>query len=343
MGISFRLFRKAVVFPLMGIVLGGLSPAVQAALAYSVWYNADVLAQAYGTGQERTISYSGCTYPTCLSAVYLPQTSITAPQFSAAITGIIVSGLGVNWTQQAGATWDGTATLGSLSGSSSSNASVSPATTIFNSTTYNNPYSATGRSGPATTGGIGWSDTATIVSDTLAAGTGVDLRFTLRMDSQIDLAGAPVVCLDSSNRAYADSRFTLGNPGAIALSMKHDTCPYGWSNSAASLVTTGLGSSSNEISGIYHTTVGQAVPIGGWLSTYTSANAYSAKPDMAAWATANSSFYVDVVTSGAGYTTASGASYASPVPVPGAVWLLASGLAGLAGFARRNLRHSSRP
>lgn len=331
---SYWFFRKAAVISLIGIALGGLSPA---ALAYSVWYNAEVLVQAYGTGQDRTISFSGCTYPTCLSAVYLPQTSITAPQFSASITGI-VSGPGVNWTQQAGATWDGTATLGSLSGSSSSNASVSPATTIYNSTTYNNPYSATGQSAPATTGGIGWSDTAMIVSDTLAAGTGVDLRFTLRMDSQIDLAGAPVVCLDSGNRAFADSRFTLGNPGAIALSMKHDTCAYGWSNSAAALVTTGLGSSSNEISRIYHTTVGQAVPIGGWLSTYSKTVATSAKPDMTALANANSYFYVDVVTPGVSYTTASGASYSSPVPLPGAVWLLAGGLAGLAGFARRNPR-----
>jgi len=324
----------------MGVVLGGLAPAAQA--AYSVWYNADVLTQGSGGTQDRTISFSGCDYPTCLSAVYLPQTSITAPQFSASTMGVM-NNYGTTFTQQASATWDGIAVLGSLAGSSFSNASVSPATTIYNSNTYNNPYYATGQSGPATTGGIGWSDTATIVSDTLAAGTGVDLRFTLRMDSQIDLAGAAISCLDSSNRAFADSRFTLGSPGAIALTMKHDTCAYGASSSATTLSITGLGSSSNEISRLFHTTVGQAVPIGGWLSTYTKANAYSAKPDMTAWATANSSFYVDVVTSGAGYTTASGASYASPVPVPGAVWLLASGLAGLAGFARRNLRHSSHP
>ncbi len=339
MGISFRLFRKAAVVPLMGVVLGGLAPAVQ---AYSVWYNADVLAIAYGTGSDRSISFSGCDSPACNTAQYLPQTSITAPQFTASITGVM-NGYGTTFTQQAGATWDGAAVLGSLGGSSFSNASVSPATTIYNSTTYNNPYSATGQSAPATTGGIGWSDTATIVSDTLAAGAGVDLRFTLRMDSQIDLAGAPVVCLDSSNRAFADSRFTLGNPGAIALTMKHDTCAYGATSSATTLSITGLGSSSNEISRLFHTTVGQAVPIGGWLSTYTKTNATAAKPDMTAWATANSSFYVDVVTPGVSYTTASGASYYSPVPLPGAVWLLASGLAGLAGFARRNLRHSSRP
>lgn len=322
-----RFFRNAGVMLFVGIAWGWSSVNVQAASTYSVWYNADVLAQGAGATQDRMISVSG----------NLPQTSLAAPQFNASITGV-ARNYGIDWTQEASATWNGTAASGSLSGASSSHASVSPVTATVNSYTYTNPYSATGFSQQATTGGLGWSDTATVVSGTLAVGTAVDLRFTLRMDSQIDLGGAPVQYLDTGNRAFADSRFTLGAPGSILLSMKQDTGAYGWSNSANTLVTTGLGASSNEISRILHVTVGQAVPIGGWLSTYAKSVATAGKPDMTASASANSYYYIDVITAGASYTTASGTSYLSPVPLPSAVWLLGSGVAGLTGLARRKAR-----
>lgn len=49
-------------------------------------------------------------------------------------------------------------------------------------------------------------------------------------------------------------------------------------------------------------------------------------------------FRIDVVTPGGSYSTSSGQSYLTAVPVPGALWLLGSGLLGLTGAARR--KHS---
>lgn len=46
-------------------------------------------------------------------------------------------------------------------------------------------------------------------------------------------------------------------------------------------------------------------------------------------------FTLDPVTQGASYTSQSGVSYISAVPVPTAIWLFGSGLLGLVGIARR--------
>jgi hypothetical protein len=71
----------------------------------------------------------------------------------------------------------------------------------------------------------------------------------------------------------------------------------------------------------------------GWLGTeYTSAS------NAAAEALNTSDFYVDVLTPGGTYSSLSGHDYltpASPVPEPGAVWLLSAGLLVLVGARRK--------
>jgi hypothetical protein len=71
----------------------------------------------------------------------------------------------------------------------------------------------------------------------------------------------------------------------------------------------------------------------GWLGTeYTSAS------NAAADALNTSDFYVDVLTPGGTYSSLSGHTYltpASPVPEPGAVWLLSAGLLVLIGARRK--------
>jgi hypothetical protein len=71
----------------------------------------------------------------------------------------------------------------------------------------------------------------------------------------------------------------------------------------------------------------------GWLGTeYTSAS------NAAADALNTSDFYVDILTPGGTYSSSSGHDYltpASPVPEPGAVWLLSTGLLVLVGARRK--------
>jgi hypothetical protein len=148
-----------------------------------------------------------------------------------------------------------------------------------------------------------WEDTLNIVSTTLPVDTTVDLLFTLSVDATMSCSG-----VGSSVDTSAGFSSTAG--GNIAF--ESGTCN-------STLAKTGTA--------VVQTFVGDSFLVEGELDL-------SAENIFAGTASVdpNGSFFIDSITPGASYTTASGVSYVTP-PItaaePSSVGLLALGLLGL--------------
>ena len=164
---------------------------------------------------------------------------------------------------------------------------------------------------------IYWYDTLFIGG--LPAGTPVDLLVTIALDSTVGSSGPCSGQLCSG--AFADSNATVSSQEVSATNNGSDN----------GLITQSM---------VAYTTAGSALDLsveleGGASAVSDGSGSYFATAD--ASDTANT--YITVLTPGATYTTASGATYTAPaVPEPASFWLLAMALPALGVRARHRVR-----
>jgi hypothetical protein len=164
-----------------------------------------------------------------------------------------------------------------------------------------------------------WQDSLTVTSLTLAAGTPVQLAFTLGVDATLNCGGP-------SAEASALGAFQAGSNQIILSST---TCNSVFQKSDVMIVNTAVGSD---------------LQVEGQLVLSANAEGYNQESSSAGVDPPSSNFFVDSLTPGASYITGSGNTYFSPtsVPEPGTVTLLSSGLLALAGVTlfRNRIRRS---
>jgi len=186
---------------------------------------------------------------------------------------------------------------------------------------------------PGRGGGVGsdaslsafFQDQITVVSSALPADAPVDLLFTLVLDSK-----ATGNCAVAENEAAVDTSFGATGPGTLTgLDLQNSTCQPA--------------ASSQSVQGIAQTFVGATLSIEGNLGLSSIAGGLTdgTKIVNIADAAHTSEFFVDSLTPGASYTSASGVSYiqpaASSVPEPHTF-----GMIVLASVALLILRRSNR-
>lgn len=166
-------------------------------------------------------------------------------------------------------------------------------------------------------------------------GDKVELQFTLNLDGGGNVAGNGNVTVYSSLsvlQGVGGGGLSLSSAGrtSVILSLFAYTPYTPYEVSLSGLLTL----NANALAG---RALGCAVP-NIWCTTDTTqyGDYYADSTAIGSYGS-TASFYIDVLTPGASFTSESGASYLSvaAVPVPAAVWLFGSGLIGLTGFARR--------
>jgi hypothetical protein len=181
-------------------------------------------------------------------------------------------------------------------------------------------------SGTGTAGGEGqaswqgiWQDTLTITSTTLAAGSPVDLQFSLFVGP------GTVSCSGTNSVANAEGTFSAGVGNPIGITLLDETCNTGFKLSQTMTLAT---------------TVGAQIPVEGQELL----NADAASLDITtstASVDPSDSFFIDSLTPGASYTTASGATYftppITPAPEPSSLLLFGTGLLTLIGARRKSI------
>lgn len=176
-----------------------------------------------------------------------------------------------------------------------------------------------------------WSDLFTIQSATLAAGTPVQLQLTVQLDISMSAVDPDGAGGSASAAARSAAAFHFGGwdaPWITGLDL-------GAGTGHASSVLNGIFSSSTFV----NTAVGQTLHLVGDMTlAYSQRNSTAARGWFSGKSEGTASFYVDVLTPGAGYSTASNFSYAAPVPEPAHWMLLSGGLWVVGALARRRVR-----
>lgn len=175
-----------------------------------------------------------------------------------------------------------------------------------------------------------WSDLFTIGSTTLAVGTPVQLQLTVLLDVSmlaIDPDGAPGGASATGRAAAAFHDGGWDAPWLAGLELR-----------------TGEGQANHQLDGVFShsavfaTTVGQTLHLVGDLSMNVNHSSSTQARDWSSAFTNGSAVYrVDALTPGVEITTASGYSYATPVPEPGAWALMLAGLCAVGPWVRRRL------
>jgi hypothetical protein len=165
-----------------------------------------------------------------------------------------------------------------------------------------------------------WQDSLVVTSATLAAGTPVDLLFTLTVNGTLSCTGMGSTVSDIISFSTGDN----------STSFSRQTC-----NSVLKGTQTFVEA----------TTVGADLQIGGQLRAVATASGFN--PDFSASTASvdppSSVFFIDSLTPGATYTTGSGNTYFTPIvsaPEPSSVLLLGSGVLALFCILKRKERTS---
>lgn len=166
-----------------------------------------------------------------------------------------------------------------------------------------------------------WNDTLTITSKTLPLGSQVNLMATMSIH-------ADIYCTSVNASVQALGAFTVvpGTVGGVPpIILSSNLCNSLFQESQRETFTA---------------FVGESVLVGGQLSLLASAYALNGQPSVVAVDPPASGFFIDSLTPGASYVTASGHSYSS-TPEPGTLVLLGSGMPTLFYVVRRRRRSTS--
>lgn len=158
-----------------------------------------------------------------------------------------------------------------------------------------------------------WDDVLTIHSDSLAPGTPVLLEVTMKLRSQQTASGTVSQGVSAWFSCYGTTVFININSTGLVEQQQTGTCP------------TAVGEQ-RTIAGVFYARSG--VEANHLTPVELSHGSYSAE----AWYT------IRMLTPGADFSSASGASYATMVPEPATGLLMLGGLAALLGLRRRRVR-----
>ena len=171
------------------------------------------------------------------------------------------------------------------------------------------------RQSDANADSVAFQDRLTLVSNTLAPGTAVDLSVTMVLTDQ--LSGGPTTCCANvAVNGHGGFVFALGDQAGLGQSIQHrivQTKPLVW-----------FVGTPTDVGAILFFDVGSSPGV--------NSSTGSSRVDLA-----DVVFYL-TLPAGVSLVSASGASYAAPVPEPSSAALLAAGIAGLLWRRRREGR-----
>lgn len=230
------------------------------------------------------------------------------------------------FAQNATANVSARANLGSLGASSNSHADSSPQNYLY-TTPSNTPASVDNLYTAAASSNVtsNWWDEIT-VSGTPGPNGRVVLQFTLDLDGSTSTSlGATASIL--SRLFIDDGSFNGQILGLGASGTAVDT--RGYFPGTTIQVYGDLMAMTGAVGGMRYGT-----RCSGFICSYGPLG-YVAESNGIAEAYNTAGFHIDVLTPGGAYSSLSGQSYLTAVPLPAAAWLFGSGLSGLIGIARR--------